>query len=148
MKDTGKHKRNKQNRKQNKKFKIIVLGILIFIFAVGFSYIGYYIYNNFKSKNDNVLNDIEINDKQITETKTERILQLEELKKQNNDIIGWLEIENIPINYPVLQCEDNNFYMTHNYKKEYSADGSIFLDKDYNWDLPRWGVLFMKSSGQ
>ena len=88
MKDTGKHKRNKQNRKQNKKFKIIVLGILIFIFAVGFSYIGYYIYNNFKSKNDNVLNDIEINDKQITETKTERILQLEELKKQNNDIIG------------------------------------------------------------
>ena len=63
MKDTGKHKRNKQNRKQNKKFKIIVLGILIFIFAVGFSYIGYYIYNNFKSKNDNVLNDIEINDK-------------------------------------------------------------------------------------
>ena len=141
MKDTGKHKRNKQNRKQNKKFKIIVLGILIFIFAVGFSYIGYYIYNNFKSKNDNVLNDIEINDKQITETKTERILQLEELKKQNNDIIGWLEIENIPINYPVLQCEDNNFYMTHNYKKEYSADGSIFLDKDYNWDLPSSNLL-------
>lgn len=141
MKDTGKHKRNKQNRKQNKKFKTIVSGILIFIFAVGLSYIGYYIYNNFKSKNDNVLNAIEVNDKQITETKTERILQLEELKKQNNDIIGWLEIENTPINFPVMQGTDNEYYMKHTYNKEYSNDGSIFLDKSYDWNLPSSNLL-------
>ena len=139
MEETGKHKRKKKQIKQNKKLKIAVLGILIFIFAIG--YIGYYIYNNLKSQNDDVLSNIAVDDKQITETKTERILQLEELKKQNNDIIGWIEIENTIINYPVLQCEDNSFYMTHNYKKEYSAEGSIFLDKDYNWELPSSNLL-------
>ena len=141
MEETGKHKRKKKQIKQNKKLKIAVLGILIFIFAIGIGYIGYYIYNNFKSQNDDVLSNIAVDDKQITETKTERILQLEELKKQNNDIIGWIEIENTIINYPVLQCEDNNLYMTHNYKKEYSAEGSIFLDKDYNWELPSSNLL-------
>ena len=141
MEETGKHKRKKKQIKQNKKLKIAVLGILIFIFAIGIGYIGYYIYNNFKSQNDDVLSNIAVDDKQITETKTERILQLEELKKQNNDIVGWIEIENTIINYPVLQCEDNSFYMTHNYKKEYSAEGSIFLDKDYNWELPSSNLL-------
>ena len=141
MEETGKHKRKKKQIKQNKKLKIAVLGILIFIFAIGIGYIGYYIYNNFKSQNDDVLSNIAVDDKQITETKTERILQLEELKKQNNDIIGWIEIENTIINYPVLQCEDNSFYMTHNYKKEYSAEGSIFLDKNYNWELPSSNLL-------
>lgn len=141
MEETGKHKRKKKQIKQNKKLKIAVLGILIFIFAIGIGYIGYYIYNNLKSQNDDVLSNIAVDDKQITETKTEKILQLEELKKQNNDIIGWIEIENTIINYPVLQCEDNSFYMTHNYKKEYSAEGSIFLDKDYNWELPSSNLL-------
>lgn len=141
MEETGKHKRKKKQIKQNKKLKIAVLGILIFIFVVGIGYIGYYIYNKYKSPNDPVLSEIRVDDKQITETKTERILQLEELKKQNNDIIGWIQIENTPINYAVMQCEDNSFYMTHNYKKEYSAEGSIFLDKDYNWELPSSNLL-------
>lgn len=141
MEETGKHKKKKKQRKQNKKIKIALLGILIFIFVIGIGYIGYYIYKNFKSKNDDVLSNIAVDEKQITETKTERILQLEELKKQNNDIIGWIKIENTPINYAVTQCEDNSFYMTHNYKKEYSAEGSIFLDKNYNWELPSSNLL-------
>ena len=69
------------------------------------------------------------------------MLQLEELKKQNDDIVGWLEIEGTNINYPVMQTTNNEYYMTHNYKKEYSAEGSIFLDKDYNWDIPSTNLL-------
>lgn len=137
MKETGK----RIKKKQKSKFKIAIFGILIFIFVIGIVYIGYYIYNKYKSPNEPVLSEIKVDDKQITETKTERILQLEELKKQNNDIIGWIQIENTPINYAVMQCEDNSFYMTHNYKKEYSAEGSIFLDKSYNWELPSSNLL-------
>ena len=137
MKETGK----RIKKKQKSKFKIAVLVILIIIFVIGIGYIGYYIYNKYKSQNEPVLSEIKVDDKQITETKTERILQLEELKKQNNDIIGWIQIEDTPINYAVMQCEDNSFYMTHNYKKEYSAEGSIFLDKDYNWELPSSNLL-------
>ena len=63
------------------------------------------------------------------------------MQKENADIVGWLEIENSKINYPVLQGKDNSFYMTHNYKKEYSVDGSIFLDKDYDWNIPSTNLL-------
>ena len=101
------------------------------------------IYNTYykETKTDDVLSDIKVDETQITETKTEKMLQLEELKKQNNDIVAWLEIPNTKINYPVLQTSDNEYYMKHNYKKEKSGDGSIFLDKDYNWDIPSSNLL-------
>ena len=67
---------------------------------------------------------------------TERMLQVTSLKKENDDIVGWLEIEGTDINYPVLQGEDDTYYLTHNYKKEWSSKGSIFLSKDYNWEIP------------
>lgn len=123
-----------QIKTKNKKYIFILILIIISILA--FTY-----YKFHTNKNKNILNDIKIDETQITETKTERMLQLEELKKQNNDIVGWLEIPNTKINYPVLQTTDNEYYMTHTYKKEYSKDGSIFLDKDYNWDVPSSNLL-------
>ena len=72
---------------------------------------------------------------------TERILQVKQLQAQNTDIVGWLEIENTNINYPVLQGTDNSYYMTHNYKKENSKNGSIFLNADYNWNIPSNNLL-------
>jgi len=72
---------------------------------------------------------------------TERMKKLKELQKENSDIVGWIEIEDSKINYPVLQTIDNDFYVRKNYKKEYSVEGSIFLDKDYNWDIPSTNLL-------
>ena len=72
---------------------------------------------------------------------TERMLQVKELQQQNADIIGWIEIENTNINYPVLQGTDNSYYMTHNYKKEKNKNGSIFLNADYNWNIPSNNLL-------
>ena len=123
-----------QTKSRNKKYIFIL--ILIIIIILIFTYYKFY-----TNKNKNILNDINIDETQITETKTEKMLQLEELKKQNNDIVAWLEIPNTEINYPVLQTTDNEYYMTHTYKKEYSSDGSIFLDKDYDWDLPSSNLL-------
>ena len=51
-----------------------------------------------------------------------------ELYGQNSDIVGWITIENTDIDYPILQSEDNSFYMDKDFYKEYSYPGSIFLD--------------------
>ena len=72
---------------------------------------------------------------------TERMLQVKQLQEQNTEIVGWLEIENTNINYPILQGTDNSYYMTHNYKKENSKNGAIFLDADYNWDISSNNLL-------
>lgn len=128
-------KQAKHEIKKKRKTKKIVF-ILIFIITI---ITTIYTYN--KNNNDNTLNEIVIDKTKITTEKTERMLQVEELKKENEDIIGWLEIPNTNINFPVVQGTDNQYYMTHTYKKENSKDGSIFLDKDYNWDLPSSNLL-------
>lgn len=53
-----------------------------------------------------------------------------DLIKINPDIKAWINISNTRINYPVVQAPENdrNYYLTHNYKKEYSQYGSIFID--------------------
>lgn len=126
--------RSKHSKKSNNKFKKIVLLLLIIIFIFCIGYICFYFYNTNKNKKDNkdILNEIEIDTTPVTEEKTEKMLKLEELQKENNEIIGWLEIEDTNINYPVLQSINNEFYLTHNYKKEKSSTGSLFLDKDFD----------------
>lgn len=120
--------------KRSNNLKKIILIILIIIIIFSISYMVYYFYNNYKNKIDNtdILNNIEIDNTQITEQKTERMLQIEELQKKNQEIMGWLEIEGTNINYPVLQTNDNDFYLTHNYKKENASTGSLFLDKEFD----------------
>ena len=130
-----------KKKKINKKFYVL----LIIIFITSISFIIYNIYNQSKNEkiNEKVQEFISTNNDNNNSNKenTERIQKVKELQKENSDIVGWLEIENSNINYPVLQGQDNDFYMTHNYKKEYSIDGSIFLDKDYDWNIPSANLL-------
>ena len=49
------------------------------------------------------------------------------------DIIGWVQINNTNINYPVLYSKEkdsngNSYYLYRNYKKESTKYGSIFMD--------------------
>ena len=123
----------KQKHSKQGKHKII-LALLTILFILGITYIIFYIFdvNRSKKANNNILENIVVNEAEITEKKTERMLQVEELKKENTDIVGWLEIEDTNIDYAVVQGADNDYYLTHNYKKEYASTGSIFLDKDFN----------------
>ena len=107
-----------------------------------------FVQNNLENETENVEADLEENkDTTATENieektqETERMLQVKQLQEQNADIVGWLEIENTNINYPVLQGTDNSYYMTHNYKKENSKNGAIFLDANYNWNIPSNNLL-------
>ncbi len=125
----------------------IPLYIVILIFIVLISILTFYIRNtHYKKTDDNILDNNEIDEIKVDETKitdavTKKMLQLQELKKENNDIVAWLEIPDTKINYPVLQTTDNEYYLTHTYKKENSKDGSIFLDKDYDWNMPSSNLL-------
>ncbi len=139
MKHIAKHGKSRKNKKDRK----ILLFLLISIFLCSIAYIGYNLYSNFKNvkDNQNILSDVKIDTTQITDTKTERVLQLEQLKKINEDIVAWIEIEGTNINYPVLQGTDNDYYLNHNYKKEEATTGSLFLDKSYDFSIPSSNLL-------
>ena len=60
------------------------------------------------------------------------------LKKANPDTVGWLYIPDTPINYPVVQGGDNEFYLYHDFDGEagwLAEYGAIFLDHSNN---PKW----------
>ena len=49
---------------------------------------------------------------------------------QNNDMVGWIKIEDTKINYPVMQSKDNpNFYLKHGFDKAYSNYGVPYIDE-------------------
>lgn len=50
------------------------------------------------------------------------------LQAVNSDVVGWIYCEGTPINYPVLEGENNDVYLHHTYEGTYSLAGSIFAD--------------------
>lgn len=54
-----------------------------------------------------------------------------ELFLQNEDMVGWIKIDDTTINYPVMQTKNNpNFYLKHNFNKEYSDLGVPYIQED------------------
>lgn len=68
-----------------------------------------------------------------SEEKEENAINIEELYKINNDIVGWLKIDNTNINYPVMQTKDRpNYYLKRNFYKKYSSLGTPYIAENCN----------------
>lgn len=50
------------------------------------------------------------------------------LLAKNADIVGWLNIPDTLINYPVMQAADNYYYLYKDFNKAHLKQGSIFAD--------------------
>jgi len=50
------------------------------------------------------------------------------LARINPDVYGWITVEGTNINYPLVQGEDNDYYLNHAYTGDYLPIGSIFVD--------------------
>ena len=66
-----------------------------------------------------------------------------DLLKQNPDTVGWLNVNNTTINYPIVQSGDNSYYLNHSFEKAESAVGWIFADYRSNLkDLEKNTVIY------
>lgn len=52
----------------------------------------------------------------------------DEVFSDGSSIIGWIRINDTEINQPIVQGEDNGYYLRHNYRGEYATAGSVFMD--------------------
>lgn len=57
------------------------------------------------------------------------------LQVVNTDVIGWIQIADTPVDYPLLDAADNQYYLNHTYDRQWSSYGSIFLEPRNNPDL-------------
>ena len=53
-------------------------------------------------------------------------IDFEHLKRVNPRTIGWIHLRDTPIDYPVVQGPDDDFYLKHNFSDEPSVHGCIF----------------------
>lgn len=57
------------------------------------------------------------------------------LREVNGEVLGWLLIPNTQVSYPLVQHEDNDYYLKRTWKGQRSAVGSIFLECRSSADL-------------
>jgi SrtB family sortase len=57
------------------------------------------------------------------------------LRENGPDIIGWLNLPDTVINYPVTQTDDNEYYLHHLYDGTYNKVGCLFADYENKADF-------------
>ena len=119
----------KRNDRKRSPLLLLVRGILLTAFIFSGYILCSYLIELYQLKNtQSVMADIY--HQSVTE-KGEgggQEFTLDHLQAINEDIIGWISIEGTSIDYPVVQAEDNDYYLTHSIYKEGSSAGAIFMD--------------------
>ena len=54
--------------------------------------------------------------------------QFHELLAVNRQMIGWISVDGTKLNNPILQADNNDFYLNHNFRDQESRAGSVFMD--------------------
>ena len=53
---------------------------------------------------------------------------LRALRRTNEEVVGWIKIDDTGIDYPVVRTTNNDFYLNHAYDRSYLNAGAIFFD--------------------
>ena len=114
---------------------ILIVSISVFIISLTHFYkvIKEYYKNDILYNEISDLNPFENNDLTVVYDK---------LKELNNDYNAWLYIPNTNISYPIVKGTDNSFYLNHNFLKEESKAGSIFIDYNINEFKDRNTIIY------
>lgn len=68
-------------------------------------------------------------------------INLAALREVNPDVLGWIRIPDTKVDYPLLQGEDNDFYLQHTWDKTPNSVGSIFMECLNSPDLTDYNTI-------
>ncbi len=125
-------------KRKDKKKKVLIINIIQILLIVVLLYSAIHIAIWYKNNESNkkiikeTLKTVKINDD--TKTKQKYEVDFKELKNKNSDTIAWLKVENTNIEFPIVKANDNSYYLSHNFNKEYNKAGWIFADYKNKFD--------------
>ncbi|MFV0466587.1 MAG: class B sortase [Lachnospiraceae bacterium] len=130
-------------RQQDIQLRIIVgiLACICLLAAVGLSSIAL----NYKEGSDEyidlaqtVLDEERIIESEVSDSGTmegtsaqqteSQSVDFEKLWQLNPDAVGWITFDHSTINYPIVQGQDNRYYLSHTFLEYENEAGCIFMD--------------------
>lgn len=139
---------------------LLIISVIIIILS-SYNIIKWFIDNNNTNDmidNINYITDIEIVDDNINTQIIEENpyfdyinmnlidVNFANLKDINNEVTGWIQVNGTNINYPFVQSNDNEYYLTHSFDKSLNNAGWVFMDFRNNIDnLDRNTIIYAHS---
>lgn len=136
--ENSEHKNNTIKKNNSVVWKIMMLMGAAMVLIAGWNI--YRISKNYSDSNAlySKLSDTYVaTEKEKKEGKWYDVAQvnLQELKKQNGDVTGWLYFENEDISYPIMYSGDDTTYLHTALDGSYASAGSIFMEENNHPDF-------------
>lgn len=122
-----------KRRRLKKKAVVAALIIALSLSGIVYSLGNLSTWRKDTKKNNSIKKEINEAIKQDENSK-EYIIDFEKLQQQNSDTIAYIKLENTNIQYVVVKTTDNDYYLNHNFKKEYNSAGWIYADYRNKFD--------------
>lgn len=55
-------------------------------------------------------------------------IDFEKLEQMNSDVAGWIVFHEPYVNGPLVQADDNSYYLDHSFRKKENSAGCLFMD--------------------
>lgn len=137
---SGRIKRRSRKSTARSRIGSIISTVILIVCLAVFLFSAYKLFGIFHeyNKGDKNYDDLQIyiEAPEDTDAPAGFHVDFDELLKQNGDLAAWIRIGgNINISYPVMQSEDNDYYLRRLFNKTHNILGSIFIDYKCNADL-------------
>ena len=124
--------RRSKEKKRTRNIIVIRLIQLILIICMIWSLI--HIINWFKDNKKSSQIKKQIDEAIVIDDGSEYKIDFDKLESTNNDVIGWIKVNNTNIEYPVVQTNNNDYYLNHSFDKSINSAGWIFADYKNKFD--------------
>jgi sortase B len=109
--------------KKHKKIWIIIIPVFLLVVAAG---VALFIYDGKKEEIEWKRQKQVIDSAKNGNSEAGNLLAA--AQKINPDTVAWIEIPDTNVDFPIVQGEDNSYYLNHNFQNEDSYIGVPFLD--------------------
>ena len=129
-------KRKKEDNDVTKRIKIknafltfIEIALVCVMAFSGVKIVLWSIENNKSGKLlEDVNNAVKISSAEVDSELDKYSINFLELSKTNEEVVGWIKVNNTNIEYPVVQAKDNDYYLHHSLDKSSNSAGWVFAD--------------------
>ena len=107
---------------------ILMIFFIILLFFSGTKIVIWYMNNQNNKKISDEISKFITLDETKEDNEEKYVIDFEKLKEKNSDVVAWLKVNGTNIETTVVKTTNNDYYLTHNFNKEYNSAGWIFAD--------------------